>query len=608
MADESDPVSFLQQKLSVALPRNTEVMTVSLRGEDRDGVRNIVRAVVEAYLNEDFDRVRRREQLTRLETIYAERENAIRNKRAQLQGLAGQLGSGESQVLTTKQQMMLQHLGEVRRELLLVQSEKRKIEGEMKGLSVLTQGGPEDSGLHVSQTEFLAALNSDPGYNDMRKSLMQSNVDKVLTQSVAGSALAQRYTRMNDDVDKALETQIKAHFNEVRERLQASARDKAQGDMKRLNAQIEHVVAQEKQLQDRVDVLTKEANEVGNLSIDVIVTRDELKQLEEVRNLVGKEIEQLKVELNASRISLIQPADVPAVPSQTVRKALTAAAVLFGFFMPVGLIVWWDVSARRINSSDDVRRELGLDIFGVVPLVPTRAVRHMALPDHRHSNWRSLVCESADGIAARLLHVAEYDRTQVIMVSSAVGGEGKTVLSTQLAMSLARTGRRTLLVDFDLRRPSIEKVFKLPLHPGVSEVLRAEVDFRQAIQETPTQNLSVMTAGSWSPKLLAMLASGLTDSLFTSLRGEYDFVIIDVCPILPVADARFIAQHVDGVILSVLRDTSRAPKIRAACNILGALGVRILGAVVAEAGANGDYSDRRYQAWHTVTAKTVSET
>jgi capsular exopolysaccharide synthesis family protein len=213
-----------------------------------------------------------------------------------------------------------------------------------------------------------------------------------------------------------------------------------------------------------------------------------------------------------------------------------------------------------------------------------------------------------DGIAARLLHVAEFERTQVVMVSSAAGGEGKTVLATQLAMSLARTGHKTLLVDFDLRRPAIEKVFKLALGPGVSEVLRGEAQVQEAIHETATANLSVMTAGAWNPRLLTILAGGITESLFASLRSQYEFIVVDGCPILPVADARFVSQHVDGVILAVLRDVSRAPKIRTACRILSALGVRMLGAVVADSAANGDYSDSRYyRGFRTMVVKASNE-
>ena len=147
-------------------------------------------------------------------------------------------------------------------------------------------------------------------------------------------------------------------------------------------------------------------------------------------------------------------------------------------------------------------------------------------------------------------------------------------------MSLARTGRRTVLVDFDLRRPSFDEVFGVSLEPGVSEVLRQESSVSGLEHPTGTDNLSVLTAGRWNRQALASLSNGSASDLFKQLREQFEFVVVDTSPILPVADARFVSQHVDSVVLSVFRDVSEAPKIRAACDILAAFGVQSVEAVV----------------------------
>ena len=159
-------------------------------------------------------------------------------------------------------------------------------------------------------------------------------------------------------------------------------------------------------------------------------------------------------------------------------------------------------------------------------------------------------------------------------------GEGKTTLATQLAMSLARHLRRTLLVDFDLRRPVLDGVFGLPLEPGLCDALRGKGDVGDLIRPTSAENLSLLTAGRWDRLALASLANGAAAGLFQQLRRQFDFVIIDSSPILPVADSRFVSQHADAVLLSVFRDVSEFPKIQAACEILDAFGVRDIEAVV----------------------------
>ncbi len=209
-------------------------------------------------------------------------------------------------------------------------------------------------------------------------------------------------------------------------------------------------------------------------------------------------------------------------------------------------------------------------------------------------------------IAARVLRKAETRQCRVIMISSAVGGEGKTTLATQLALSLSRAGRRTVLVDFDLRRPSFDEMFGMSLEPGVCEALRRQESVGEMVHETAAENLAVLTAGRWDRGALSALSNGAAAAIFKELRADYDFIVVDTSPVLPVADARFVSQYVDSVVLSVFRDVSEAPKITAACEILAAFGVQNIEAVMT--GSNDHmYGDHRgYQA--AEAAPSPSET
>jgi capsular exopolysaccharide synthesis family protein len=180
---------------------------------------------------------------------------------------------------------------------------------------------------------------------------------------------------------------------------------------------------------------------------------------------------------------------------------------------------------------------------------------------------------------------------RVVLVSSALGGEGKTSLATQLAIRLAQTGEPTLLVDFDLRRPSLHEVFGLPRGPGVCEVLAAETEFGQTVRETDIKNLSIITAGRHLSNALGTLANGATGSLFERARQQYEFVIVDGSPVLPIADARLASQHVDAVILCIRRDVSQTHKVLAACELLAAFGAKRLLAVLTGSDDEMYYSD-----------------
>ena len=195
----------------------------------------------------------------------------------------------------------------------------------------------------------------------------------------------------------------------------------------------------------------------------------------------------------------------------------------------------------------------------------------------------------------RRLVKGTFAQARVVCLVSGKGGVGKSNLAANLALSLASAGRRTVLVDFDLRRPSFDKVFGMSLEPGISEALRRQCDLESLVQPTATDNLSVVTARRWDRNALAALANGAADVIFKELRQEYDFVVVDSSPVLPVADARFISQHVDAVILSVFRDVSQGPKVKEACEILEAFGVGTVEAVVTGAGENAHGKQRGYE-------------
>ena len=175
-----------------------------------------------------------------------------------------------------------------------------------------------------------------------------------------------------------------------------------------------------------------------------------------------------------------------------------------------------------------------------------------------------------------------------MMVTSPTSLEGRTTVASQLAASLARAGRRTLLIDGDVRHPSINGLFDLPLEDGLCEVLRAEVDLEDAIRPTHAEGLWVLTAGYCDADALHALANEQMQPGFQKLRADYDFVIIDGPPTIGLPDALILGQYCDGAILSVLRDHSQMPQVYRATETLRGVGIRIIGAVVNGVRAKSD--------------------
>jgi capsular exopolysaccharide synthesis family protein len=258
----------------------------------------------------------------------------------------------------------------------------------------------------------------------------------------------------------------------------------------------------------------------------------------------------------------------------------------------LGLIALMEWRNRRVDGVDQVVTDLGMRVIGTVPAFPNRASLKAA-EAAGNANWRFILNESINSTRTMLLHAARSQSMQVVMVTSATQGEGKTSLASQLGSSMATAGMRTLIVDCDLRNPSIHKLFELPLSPGVSEVLCQEADPSDAVQPTAVPNLWVIPAGQCSTRVIAALAQGHPlEALFNRLRGQFDFVVVDSCPVLPVADALLIGQHVDGVVFSIMQDVSQLPKVMVASEKLTQLSINLLGAVV-----NGVHMGSAYYAY-----------
>jgi len=188
--------------------------------------------------------------------------------------------------------------------------------------------------------------------------------------------------------------------------------------------------------------------------------------------------------------------------------------------------------------------------------------------------------EAFRNLRASLSLLGPEAERKIFLFTSALPNEGKSFTSANYSLSLAQQGHRVLLIDGDLRRPSLHELFEAAVQPGFSEVLLAEVEWADAVIETPVENLSIMPSGQWDREVLLALSRGGLQGVLEKLAEEFDFLIIDSHPVLAATDALLLGRHADAVILSVLREVSQMPKVYAAAQKLQAVGIRVMGAVV----------------------------
>ena len=318
--------------------------------------------------------------------------------------------------------------------------------------------------------------------------------------------------------------------------------------------------------------------------MDLQTEQEEISVLADTARKVGAEVEAMDVELRAEkRITLIDAAKQPRTKDE-LKQIKASGAVAAGAFLAVLFgISFWEYRAGKIGSAEEVMGSLGIHLIGTLPALPGQPRRRLARAADQDRVWQSILVDSIDATRTMLLHASRDEAIRVVMVTSAAAEEGKTSLACHLAASLARSGRRTLLIDGDLRRPSVHRLFNMDPVPGVSELLRGEAELNQAIRPTDlgAGELDVILAGAADDSTVQSLSRGELQPWFDALKARYDFIIVDSSPLLQAVDGLLLSQHVDAAIFSILRDVSRVHMVRAAYDRIGALGVRVLGAVVA---------------------------
>jgi capsular exopolysaccharide synthesis family protein len=577
----SDPIDWLAGKLSVSFPGKAEQMVVSLSLPDAKEAKTLVNAVVDSYMSDvvNVENEKKKKKYDEAERTCGEKEQQMRMKREELKSLVGAVGGADPESLGVKLKMVLEELALYRNQQAQQFYEAGKVKGELAAQVALFE---DVNKAEVPEVEIDILIQADPVAKQLFAELGWKKIDQTYNENAVKQGAHNPYAdQYRDQVDR-LTKQFEARRVELEGKAKQKKRSVINSEILRLKAIAEPLDKQQEAIATKIKEKEELARTLSQTSVDIQMIQSQLRNLEQVLGNFVTEKERLGMEIkSAARIAVQEVAEESPIPSNTIpRYALTVLAVMASFCFPVLAITLWDTRTRRINTTADVSRGLRLPVIGSMPLVPSRVIRQLGSPSPRHRAWHLRLTESVDSIAARLLRKADMEQSRVIMVSSATGGEGKTTLATQLALSLARTGRRTVLVDFDLRRPSFDEMFGMPLSPGVSEVLRHECDAAGLVHPVAADNLAVLTAGRWDRQALASLSNGAVDSLFKQLREDFDFVVVDTSPILPVADARFVSQYVDTVVLSVFRDISEAPKIQAACDILAAFGANCVEAVV----------------------------
>ena len=561
------PVQWLEDTLVVDSDNSPEILKIALHGDRPKELAAIVNAVKDAYLEEVVlsDRKKRIARLNDLERIFEQTEEKVRQKEQRVENLAKQLGTGDAKALSFKQQMALEHFSLLKREHARIRFEL------MQEQNRDTAGGSLDS---VALTQRSAFDGPGPGQQmteqEARRMLIVSRIGQL-------KELITRYEKQVVDQNHPTLLEYREEVASLKKSLGQDPDKEESGSGTRLDL----LKRQEELMSEELDKYAEMVKNIGTSSFELELMKTEIDQIATVSDRVGSEMEALRIELQSpTRVALIQEADVPQTRDMSRKRNLAGVAGVGSLFVSLLIIGVIEFHARRMTEPQDVSETLGLNLLGTLPAMPKSLLFWKQPKQARMAVWNNALIESIDSVRSILLHSGDEEQRKVIMVASASPGEGKTTLACQLAGSLARAGRKTLLVDCDIRRPRVHELLNVPLEMGLSELLTEGLLVSQVTHRTTEPNLHVIPAGQMNETALQAIARDGAADLFAELRQEYEFVIVDTSPVLYVADGGAIGRNVDGAVLTVRSHTSRLPQVAVACERLEMLGIDIVGAVM----------------------------
>jgi capsular exopolysaccharide synthesis family protein len=298
--------------------------------------------------------------------------------------------------------------------------------------------------------------------------------------------------------------------------------------------------------------------------------------------------------LRSNDVALLDTAVVPDSPySPSLFRNLVISLAL-GIAAAVGLALSREILDDRVRSMEDVQRKVRLPALGQTPIATQLASDELNDPF-------SPIGEAYSTIRATLDFALQDIEKPVIQITSAAAGEGKTITAFALAQKYASLGKRTLLIDLDLRRPSVAKLAGAARSSGgLIDALHGRVPLQEALLPGQIENLDILCVGKIPANPVEILSSGLLNDFLIRERDDYDVIIMDSSPVMGIADAPLLSRFADAVVFIVEANRAHFGQTKAAIRRLREANARIAGIVLSkfrplDAGENYNYQYRYYR-------------
>ncbi len=611
-----DPITELRKKLDVKILPNTHWIQVALESEDPGEAAKIVNAVVMEFtdLTSDVSTVAATRLIRDLKIYKAELEGQIKKTKDEIITLArkGNIeyskpnlnakDSENDQLLQPSfDRLSLDQYKSAKERLFQTDMQLMELEAQFETRRADPQGQSESAaslaGLSGGQLrdQIVDEFKRDPAVAsliaEIRTTEDQLEHHRTIVRKGADPAIVEAHKRVRN---------LKAEYDhlwavkseEIHRRLvtptaTSSPELKTLADLKN---KIDELKQTKLKLADMISTFKQEEVLSHEDTVKATFLNDELARYQSRHEQIDRKVEQLKFTEDKGTISIedLNPAATPRAPYNNKRWKYMAILPFAVLFAVLGLFLLLEVKSERVANPDMLSSRVGSEVYALPPLPTRRNTRKLDGP---------VADDQIDRFIQRLDHLRfavcgnhrDTELGRCLLVTSAVGGEGKTTLAAQLAARCGNAGISTILIDADMRRAALSPLLDVPEGPGLSDVLNDEVKLDEAIVPLQGGAFSLLPAGSSVQDTTSILQSRNLALLIGELRKRYELIIIDSPPVLPVPDALILGRWTDGALLAARFEVSRSPQVERARKQLDNAGISVLGAVI-----NGMHSSDAY--------------
>jgi succinoglycan biosynthesis transport protein ExoP len=606
-----DPQAELRAALRVGQEPKTSLIRVEMASQFPKEAADFVNAVVDAYLKATMQtyNASTEKKIERMKVVKKDQDEQVRTKRAEVQGLQKQVGASDLDLLKNRNGVSIDTYRQLSEELTRVEIARYQLKAQLDQLRESGEGpvrGPdEEQAKDLITTQF---------YNDPRVVSVQEELERAekklkdserLTRSPSDPArtrwsdMVKELKEKRDDLWRKLEPGLRRKLAE------GTGDDTGRRAVKEAEGKLAAVIAHEEALRGKLEKL-KVANKEGDAeALKLQFALRDLERAERVFDTIQNNLNQLEYEAKSpiARVEKVSEAKPSNRPNANKRTAVMAASPLVMGMLVVGLLMLLEMRGARVNDPEELTSRLHVQVIGVVPPLPqiragSAAAHGLNGNGNGHGDGGALSLTGSDLRARRQLDefVQSLDHLRValcarrdpwgrdrhcVLITSACGSEGKTTLAAQLAERCVNAGLMTLLIDADLRNPTLSRMLDAAESPGLINVLRGEMLAEDVITVVgDAGGFHLLPAGTPRVDPSRLLQGERLGKLVAQARESFDMIIVDAPPVLPVPDALTIGKWTDGAVLAVRYDTSRFPLVERANRRLAHVGVTVIGAVV----------------------------